>query len=219
MWLVVTLEAAPLIGFELAATMLIIGALLLTGPEGYEPADRADFWRRLLLRIASIMPLLALLIQHVILGSQYWLTITPRRPYIPMRQSSWWVVVPLLLTVGCVPLPILLYYQLRSLAKRARSAHLAEHCAIVGTGTSLALLYVAATLFMFETARRWSRDPYWTSRSNGSLLLALILSVAAALFVLWSLYLLIRFAIAFHLAARRLKSTWRRDDRALHRAS
>jgi len=32
--------------------------------------------------------------------------------------------------------------------------------------------------------------------------------------VLWSVYLLIRFAIAFHSAARQLRQKWKRDDRA-----
>jgi hypothetical protein len=38
--------------------------------------------------------------------------------------------------------------------------------------------------------------------------------LATILFLLWSTYLLIRFAIAFHIAARNLRRQWLRDDRS-----
>jgi hypothetical protein len=125
-----------------------------------------------------------------------------------------WVVVPILLTMGCVPLPVLLFYQLRSVAKRARSAHLAEHCAIVGISTSITLLYAGAMAYVFETAERWARDSYWTTRGDTSLVLTLILSLLGTMIVLWSLYLLVRFAIAFRKASRELKRKWKLHDRA-----
>jgi hypothetical protein len=38
--------------------------------------------------------------------------------------------------------------------------------------------------------------------------------VLSLLMILWSFYLLIRFAISFHKAARKLKRKWKRDDLA-----
>jgi hypothetical protein len=58
---------------------------------------------------------------------------------------------------------------------------------------------------------------YWIERSPIWFAMMLIAAVAAMLFIMWSLYLLIRFAISFHKAARQMKTKWRRDDRALTR--
>jgi hypothetical protein len=41
----------------------------------------------------------------------------------------------------------------------------------------------------------------------------LLMSLGGTLFALWSLYLLIRFAIAFSRAYRQLRKKWKRDDR------
>ena len=48
-----------------------------------------------------------------------------------------------------------------------------------------------------------------------SLIMMLVMSVASGLFILWSLYLLVRFAIAFWIAAGKLQHKWTRDDRSL----
>lgn len=111
--------------------------------------------------------------------------------------------------------PILLFNQLRSLALRARSAHLAEHCTIVGIGTSIAMLYVLIVMLITTYARQLHFDPYWASRSQTWLILMAVAGTLSALFLLWSVYLMIRFAIAFHLAARKLREAWNRDDRAI----
>jgi Tfp pilus assembly protein PilO len=42
--------------------------------------------------------------------------------------------------------------------------------------------------------------------------LFMLMLVAAFLFLLWAIYLLARFGIAFHLAARQLRAKWQRDD-------
>jgi hypothetical protein len=41
----------------------------------------------------------------------------------------------------------------------------------------------------------------------------LIAALAVPLFTLWSLYLLIRFVVAFARASRQLRRQWARDDR------
>jgi hypothetical protein len=116
-------------------------------------------------------------------------------------------------SVGCLPLPLLMFVRLRGLAKRARSAHLAEHCMIVGIGTSVSLAYVSLALLLLYNGDQWFGDN-WSSRSNASMGLLLALWTSALLFALWSVYLLIRFAIAFGSAARKLRHKWRVDDRA-----
>jgi hypothetical protein len=121
---------------------------------------------------------------------------------------------PCLLTI-MLATPILLFNQLRSLALRARSAHLAEHCTIVGFGTSIAMLYILIVLLITTYARELHFNPYWASRSKSWLILMAVAGTLSALFLLWSLYLLIRFAVAFHIASRKLRNAWNRDDRAL----
>jgi hypothetical protein len=122
--------------------------------------------------------------------------------------------IALILTLGCVPFPLLLFRRFRGLAKRARSAHLAEHCTIVGIGASAALLYAAVWYVLSQNADDWFGD-YWLGRSTVAYVLMAALGTAGLLFVLWSLYLMIRFAIAFGVAAYRLRATWRRADRSV----
>jgi hypothetical protein len=214
MWVATLLQRSWIAGFDLAALLILIAAFLVTTPEQYAPADRGDRVRRVFLRICAAAPLLAMLFQHFMIELERRnLTVTaPSYELTPLGKL--WVVVPILLTVGCLPYPLLLFYQLRSLAKRARSAHLAEHCAIVGFGMSFSPANVGVMLLIFETSRRWARDTYWTTRGNASLLLMLFMTLLATLMVLWSLYLLVRFAIAFGKASRELRRKWKLHDRA-----
>ena len=120
-----------------------------------------------------------------------------------------------LLTVGSVPLVLLLFFHLRAIAKRARSAQLMEYCAIVAFGTSAALLYIAmAELTTEKGFEDWPKG-FQRWMSSVSLSFFVTLSAIFCLFILWSLYLLICFAISFDRASRQLRTKWKRDDRAL----
>jgi hypothetical protein len=204
----------PWLGADLAALILLVGILLLSSREGYPPTDQADAWRRRLLRLLAIVPLAALALMHV--ASQSALKASTGKGYFLLHPNLGVLesIAFLLVTVGCAPLPILLYIQLRSLAKRARSAHLAEHCVIVGVGNSLTLLYIAIYAPLQEYAERLGFGDFWSSRSSVALALELFLAVLACLFALWNAYLLLSFAVAFGCAARRLRSQWRKSDRA-----
>ena len=68
------------------------------------------------------------------------------------------------------PLPLLLFLHLRSLAKRARSADLAEHCLIVGIGTASAILVTGAYSVVAANAEAWGFGTYWQSRSTVALI-------------------------------------------------
>jgi len=200
-------DNAVMILSALLAAPFLVGAILLTRREGYPPADRADRRLRRWLRCAAAVPLVALLLQFF--RGQPWLMIPWVANYTPLDVITYALIVG-----GLVPMPLLLFLQLRGLAKRARSAHLAEHCAIVGTGASATILYFIAANVLFDNAKRWGLAINGRARSEMSVILALILLVAACLFVTWGLYLLIRFAIAFHIAARQMRRQWSRDDRA-----
>jgi len=201
-------ELMPPLGLAVAAGLFLVGVLLLTAPEQYGPADRADRRRRRLLRLLAAIPLFGVVVEGALLAS-----IETR--YLRFVDLEWWFFAVFLgVLAASIPLPALLFYQLRSLAKRAHSAHLAEHCAIVGIGMSSALLYAAVMSIIFAFADRWGLDPNWTSRSAVSLVLMVLCGVSATLLMFWSVYLLIRFAIAFHSAARELRQKWKRDDRA-----
>ncbi len=197
----------PLLGFDFACIWLLMGGILLSLPEGYPPADRKDLKLRWMLRISAAIPLVALILLHLEQYLQF--RAVTYRGSTPLE-----IAVVLLSTAGCAPLPLLLFLHLRGLAKRARSAHLAEHCMIVGIGTSCALLYILAVIIIFENAERLGLGSNWTDRGGTSLILLTIGFTAAILFILWSLYLLVRFAIAFWLASRQLRRKWTRDDRA-----
>jgi hypothetical protein len=209
------LGSTPLVAPGIGAAIFLLGILMLTTREQYGPADRADRLRRTLLRILAVFPLLKVIAETAIIGTLGRRIGSFGFPYALSDEMEWlsFVASAVVLTAS-IPLPALLFYQLRSLAKRARSAHLAEHCTIVGIGMSSAILYGTAVLFTFQFAEQWGLATTWASRSPVSLVLILLCTLLAALFALWSIYLLVRFAIAFHLAARQLGQKWKRDDRA-----
>jgi hypothetical protein len=205
----VTEEFFNVLGFDLAAAFLALGVFLLTRPEGYAPADRADRDLRFWLRMLAIVPALAMVIVH---------------SYAPvlvgiggaLMESQLWAWAPIFTAIVAF-LPLLLFIHLRGLAKRARSAHLAEHCMIVGIGTFASLLYVAAVNALVNNAQGLGLEADWETRSTVSLIMMLVLGIASALFLLWSLYLLLSFAEAFWTAARTLRCKWSRDDRSVTR--
>jgi len=192
--------------FAASALFLWFGIRLLTSPEGYAPADTADHRRRTLLRTAAVVPLMLVGTEYLLDQLSYpsWLS----RYLISIGPAL--AILSIILRFLLVPLPVLVFLHLRGLAKRARSAHLAEHCLIVGVGSAAALMYFIGFELVSEIARF-----SWLRGSTGSLMLVLVLSVAAILFSLWSAYLLLRFAIAFYIASRNLRTKWRQDDRAI----
>jgi hypothetical protein len=209
-------DSLPLLGFDIASVAFVAGAWLLCSAEKYPPADRADRRLRWALRVFAVTPILVVLLGHVI-GYYYrvpvrWvriggLRVTP----ISTVQRVFWAA----LMVGCTPLPLLLFARLKGLAKRARSAHLAEHCMIVGVGTTASLVLFGTFAWISNNASRWGWGSYWTSRSQIALGMTVALAVAAILFTLWSLYLFIRFTDAFRRAALQLRGKWHDDDRAI----
>jgi len=193
----------PLVGFDFAAICLALGVILVTRPEGYAPADRADQRLRRLLRITALTPLLMLGLA----------TATAlNRPILP-DQSIMAAIYVFLIVFAFAPL--LLFLHLRGLAKRVRSAHLAEHCIIVGVGAFVSTLYIDAIVFVLNNENRLGINSRWQWQSSSGFLAMLLLSVAFCLFILWSLYLLVRFAVAFWIAAHKLRDKWTRDDRSL----
>ncbi len=198
------------IGFDLSAVLLAIGVILLTRPEGYAPADRADRRLRILMRIVVIVPIAAMVLLHL----QLYLLISSGGKLFLFAELGLMVLLVLFLAIFAF-LPLLLFLRLRGLARRVRSAHLAEHCIIVGVGAFASTLYIAAVIVVVNNAEKWGFGTNWMSRSPVSLIMMLVMSVASGLFILWSLYLLVRFAIAFWMAAGKLQHKWTRDDRSL----
>jgi hypothetical protein len=202
----------PSLGIALAALLLPMGVWLLTGREGYAPADRADRRLRLALRVAAFLPVLAILItlaetDLVGSGSSWMIDAT--------GQSRLADVPVFLLSLFGLTLPLMLALRLRGLARRARSAHLAEHCVIVGVGVTCAVVYALACNYLFDHARELGLGENWAGRSTTALALLTVFGTAAVLFLLWSLYLLIRFAIAFGRASLKLRRAWLREDRSV----
>lgn len=187
--------------------LLGIGIILFTVREGYPPADQADRKRRLWLRICMLAPVTGLVFLHLYLANQ--------RVYWWSGSLMYHLLALLTLTIGMAPMALLLFLQLRDLGRRARNAHLVEHCRIVGIGMSLALVYCAGMLLFQHLADGAFGSSRWWERSMVPIFILLVGSVAASLFILWGVYLLVRFALAFRRASRELQLTWKRDDRAV----
>jgi hypothetical protein len=97
--------------------------------------------------------------------------------------------------IGVVPFPALLFLHLRGLARRALDPSLAEHCTIVGVGGSLSLAVALSGMFVRMPA-----------------MIELLSGVHVLLVFLWSLYLMIRFTIAFARARRQSVAAWGEGD-------
>jgi hypothetical protein len=203
--------------------LFFAGVWLLTAAETPAGATRSP--RQRALRWFAVMPALygiALFIQGLL---YYWRYQAMARLAPP--AASWPDVIaayqPYLDAIGYIayaffplatlPLPVLLFMHLAWLGKRLLSRQLAEHSAIVGIGLSAALALAALTTALVRHAETLF-GPHWASRSNAAIALELISSTTAALFALWSLYLIIRFAIAFALEGRALRRLWREADRS-----
>jgi hypothetical protein len=199
------------VGFDAAVLLLLRSVWLLTSPEGYPPADHADQRLRRWLRWASLPPALGMLIVHTAIEFSLAGGMFGRGSTV---MESLFDAAFYLAGIGSIPLPLLLFRRLRDLAKRAHSAHLAEHCTIVGIGASAAIAFAVACSFVSNHADDWFGS-YWMSRSRAWILIALVPAVASALFVLWSLYLLVRFAVAFGRASSELRRRWMMQDRSV----
>lgn len=196
-----------------AATLVLVGAWLLTAREGYPPADRADRRLRVWLRLCAMIPLIGAALQSGFGIVRYSAFGSPW--YDGIDWTMWGDIGWPLFLLAVIPLPLLLFAHLRGLARRARSAHLAEHCAIAGVGTSATLALVAAFIVVVEHSDEWGFGTYWFERSTSAFVGLFILALAGSLFLLWSLYLFVRFVHAFRRAARALRGKWRDDDRSL----
>ena len=175
---------------------LALGVFLLTRPEGYAPADQADRHLRTRLRLLAIVPFLAMAVVHF-----FALEFTGIFGFGGEMDRQLWAWCPVFTAIVAF-LPLFLFIHLRGLAKRAQSAHLAEHCMIVGIGTFVSLLYVAAVNAIVNNERSLGLETDWETRSTVSLIMMLVLGVASGLFLLWSVYLLMSFADAFWTASR-----------------
>jgi hypothetical protein len=205
--------AGPLLGIDLAGLIFLAGVFLLTSREGYPPADAADRRLRAWLRVAAAAPLALMALQHLDAEISF-----RTRATFGVPGAAWWrahLGLIVLCVLACVPLPLLLFRRLRGLAARARSAHLAEHCTIVGLGASASVAFVAAVIVLVASAAYLGADRFQHRWSRIMILVVLVMLVSSILFTLWSLYLLVRFAIAFHLARRRLRAAWAHNDRSL----
>ncbi|MGB7158618.1 MAG: hypothetical protein WBD40_11165 [Tepidisphaeraceae bacterium] len=200
------------LGHVVAALVAFAGIWLLASPEGYPPADRADRRLRGMLRLAGVAPIAVVVLYAVGIRTIRSVLDSLWRVYAAASTAP--VAMSVVSALLCTALPLLVFMRLRGLAKRARSAHLAEHCLIVGVGATGALLYVAALIVLGANAERLGLGQDWFNRSNVALSLLTIMSTAALLFTMWSIYLLVRFAIAFRRAARQLRGQWQHDDRA-----
>jgi hypothetical protein len=218
-WLYYDYAQLPFVGWAVIAGVFFIGVFFLSRREGYPPADRADRRLRRWLRLAALAPLLAIALEFATVAVRIYEWVQLRRAYATHNYNLYYGISSIpdeictafilagffVATVGTAPLPLLLFRHLRGLAKRARSAQLAEHCTIVGIGTAASLLYVAGAIELFENAPMLGLGDYWVDRSSVPLALMLILGVAAALFTLWCVYLLLRFTMSFVAAARDIR--------------
>ena len=184
--------------FAAIVGIFFAGVWLLSRPEGYPPADQADRRGRMRLRIAALAPVTAAALAMAYVQE----SLGPYGVFHDTAFGKWLLAAGVLAgTVGAAPLPILLFLHLRGLAKRARTAQLAEDCLIVGIGVAVLLLAVPIIVGLQMLGIKFFDDlPYMVS-----LLLQATLLATAILLILWSSALFLRFTWRFIAAARAIR--------------
>jgi hypothetical protein len=187
------LEYVAVAGFDVAAVCLLVGVWLLTRPQRRDADDVVLRWA---LRSCAALP-------AVTAAGAHW-----SLEYVgPTQTETWATVAFFTLTIGCAPIPALMFLLLRRLAFRVLHPSLAEHAAIVGVGLSATMLAIPAVAWVLNQDADWSR-------SKDALLLMLAISVASFLFAGWSALNCVRFALAFGRAHRGARRKWREADRS-----
>ena len=198
----VIVTLAELWGAYLGSVFLLAGAILVTRPEGYAPADLRDRRSRRWIRSLAAVPLLGLAAVHALGLAE-----------VDGSRSVSMAIVVIAIAL-LLPLPIVGMSYLRSLATRLRSPHLAEHCIIVGWCAACSLLALVLMVLIFENAQDLGLGRHWTSNSDAALLLMLTTTTLAALSILWFTYVMVRFALFFARESRALRTAWRAADRS-----
>ena len=194
---VITGDDIVLAAFDVAGLMLLCGAWLLTRPQRRARREESeDRWLRTSVRVAACVPLVAMA----------WLHVTSHVDVL--RYERWTgILAMLLLTVGCSPLPALVFIYLRRLAQRVLHPGLAEHAAIVGVGFSVTLVATPAIVSIIDSQqRRWGGNSIWM------LVLPLLITVSLLLFGGWSALNCVRFIAAFARAHRGARRKWAAAD-------
>jgi hypothetical protein len=213
-WHIFSTQASmELPGWLLANAVMLGGVVLLTRPEGFAPADLADRRHRMLLRIAASMPLAGMLFLLA-------LACVPQKPVLAQSLASGPPLLEIaslaLGIIGGVWLPWLLFTQFRNLARRARRPDLAKYCALVAAGSALAILFIGALIVSISfPPMRWLPDRLWIYPSASMWCGIMAVGVVAGIFVIWGLFLLVGFSLAFRRAAENMRDKWSRDDRSL----
>lgn len=184
----------------IACLLLFGGMMALTRPEGRPEVDQRSRARRRLIRQLSFLPLLGLFLTWC----EVLTYLTPRWLFFvwPYRL---YLVADLLLNLPGVPLALLGCNYLRSLARRELDGSLAEHCTIVGWGWAVSLLGFSAMLWWEHESPAW-RGGHWR------IVLLFVFILAAALFHLWTTFLMLRFAVRFGQASSASRRAWAEAD-------
>ena len=208
------LQRLALLGHDVAAVLFASGMFLLTAAQQAGQTPPRDRPLRFALRFFSFMPLAVCGYLH---GLFY------LRGYFPFislystyKSTEEWIVF-LAISVGCAPIPAILFIYLRRMARRVLDARLAEHAAIVGVGLTLSMLLVPSVMLIcaFQNASSRPYQVLWldvtTTRQSLIFFFAWIFVI---LFMIWSAANCLRFMFAFWRAHRAAKRNWTLADRA-----
>lgn len=185
-----TLTAIPLL-------LLLAGCLLLVSRAGFQRVDGTNQLMRLSLRVIPLLPLLTL----VALSLAYVEVLPDMGPEI---ESAAVLAAPALIGLTIA----LLFFHLKRLAERAPAPLLAADSPVVGIVVAIALLSPA-----IPEALALDLPDMGSAGQRFMFLLALWISIGVAS-LLWSIYLLIRYAVAFARSAFQARDLMRRFDAA-----
>ncbi len=202
-------------GFIVAAILFLLGVLLTTAVESRHKHARR--WLRIAIRLMTIAMLVGVASSHLSEEIERSLRIS----LISMSTGIEGTVLRLLtylrvaiLLLAVLPLPVLLFWHLSGIGKRLLSRQIAEHSVIVGIGLSGSIVFVL-TLYMIAAYGSQIGFPELPRRSQIPIISLTLCFTSCILFGLWTIYLLIRFAIAFWIESHAMRQLWRDADRSI----
>lgn len=197
-----------LVGFTVISVLFVLAIWWLTTSD-----QRADnHYLRWTIRYLAMLPLVCMLLSHLQIHILFQ-TPAIAVPNFEAAEASQRLSF-VLIWVWMILFPVLFFMRLRSIARRLISSHMMEHSAIVGIGWSVSMTLMLGIILLTSYAEELDLGWRFAARSNVWMIWMVIVSVGVALFSLWTIYLIIRFVVAFAIESHALRQLWREADRS-----
>ena len=197
-------EAAAIAGMIALGPLLVVtGAWLLTWPAGRTRQDKRGRRLRWSLRLTSMLPLVGVAVTALMVNTTW------SGYFLPLTEG-----VCYLLVAAQGALPILLFHYLKDMARRAPLPLLAADSPVVGWASGLSLGLPLVVYLISVVAEAFDIDLGQKIVAEALRIGVFVVVIVGLTTCFWSLYLLVRYVLAFRTAAQQAREIWRAGDLA-----